>query len=484
MTAWSRASSAVVDAPLFRSLAGLGLVTVLSVAVAASVLDPRGFRIALAAGLAALTFGVGTWAPRDLLYGLFVWLAALGLTRRLVSELSPPGEADALLLVGPAALTVLFLVATHRGALRQSTSLSNCVLILTLLVVAGAANPLQGDLITGVAGLLFVLVPMLAFWVGRQLCDDATLASVLKLAGVLGIPAALYGLWQVFLGFPRWDATWIRESGYESLYVFAPGVEGTYRPFATFSAASEYAAFLGVAVLVWLVFGLTRRRFLISLPVVGLLAAAVLYASARGVLVGLVLALAIIAAARRRLPIAIALVVAAASLVVLPLAARAASAAFEPESGGALVAHQVAGFADPLDPESSTLPIHLSIVAEGLRTIVAEPLGLGVGAVNLAGVKFGGEARGTEVDVSNAAVALGIPGLVVYLVFVVIAFSRAYGLAVRRGDSLALASLAVLTVTLFQWLNGGHYAVTFLPWLILGWVDRSDSEHRRGDASR
>jgi hypothetical protein len=32
-----------------------------------------------------------------------------------------------------------------------------------------------------------------------------------------------------------------------------------------------------------------------------------------------------------------------------------------------------------------------------------------------------------------------------------------------------------LGVTLLQWLNGGHYGVAFLPWLVLGWVERSSS---------
>jgi hypothetical protein len=31
----------------------------------------------------------------------------------------------------------------------------------------------------------------------------------------------------------------------------------------------------------------------------------------------------------------------------------------------------------------------------------------------------------------------------------------------------------VLVITLLQWLNGGQYAVAFLVWLVLGWVDRA-----------
>jgi hypothetical protein len=435
-----------------RLLGGLAASAALSFSVAASLLHPSGFRVALAAALSLLVFAVGTWAPRHLLYALVVWLASLGLVRRLISEVSPPGEADALLLVGPVAIAVLLLVTAQEERARPRTSLATAVLVLTMLVV------------------------LLAFWVGRKLCDDATLTSVIKLTGVLAIPAAGYGLGQVFLGFPPWDETWIRERGYESLSVFAKDVEGqAYRPFASFSSASEYAAFLGVATVIWLGYRLMTRRTAVAAGVVGLIAAAILYASSRGVVLGIMTALGLMFAARRRLPLGVAFLAVAAFLVVPFGVSRVVAGTVDDTSGGTLVAHQLQGFSDPLDPEKSTLALHLSIITEGVRSITAEPLGLGVGAVTLAGSKFGESARGTEADLSNVAVALGIPGLVAYLVFVVVAFTRTYRLAAARQEPLALVALGILTVTLLQLLNGAHYGAAFLPWLVLGWVERRSS---------
>ncbi len=459
-----------------RLLGGLAASVALAFSVAASLLHPIGFRVALAAGLSVLVLGIGTRAPRHLLYALVVWLASLGLVRRLVYEVSPPGEADALLLVGPVAIAVLLLVTGQREELRRRTSLATSVLVLTVLVIAGALNPLQGGLLTGIAGLLFVLVPMLAFWVGLKLCDDATLTSVVKLTGVLAIPAALYGLAQVFVGFPPWDATWIRERGYESLAVFAADVEGqAYRPFASFSAASEFSAFLGVATVIWLGYRLMTRRAALAIGVLALLTVAILYVSARGVVLGVMTALGLMFAARRRLPLGAAFLVVVVFLAVPFTVGRVVAGSVGGGGGGVLVAHQLQGFSDPLDPARSTIPIHLSIVGEGVRSVTAEPLGVGVGAVTLAGSKFGDYTRGTEADVSNVAVALGIPGLLAYLVFVFIAFSRTYRVASARQDSLALIALGILTVTLLQWLNGGHYGVAFLPWLVLGWVERTSA---------
>jgi hypothetical protein len=460
----------------FRLLGGLAASVMLSFSVAVLVLHPIGFRVALAAGVSALVLAIGLCAPRHLLYALVVWLASLGLVRRLVSEISPPGEADALLLVGPVAIAVLLLVAAERDGPPRRTSLATAVLILTGLVVAGALNPLQGELLTGIAGLLFVLVPMLAFWVGRKLCDNQTLTSVVKLTGVVAIPAALYGLAQVFVGFPPWDATWIRERGYESLAVFAADVEGqAYRPFASFSAASEFSAFLGVATVIWLGYRLMTQRAAVVVGVLALLAVTIVYVSARGVVLGVMTAVGLMFAAKRRLPLGAAFLVVVLFLAVPFTVGRVISGAVGGEGAGILVAHQLQGFSDPLDPETSTIPVHLAIIGEGIRSVAAEPLGVGVGAVTLAGGKFGDYARGTEADVSNVAVALGIPGLLAYLVFVVIAFARTYRVAASRQEPLALVALGILTVTLLQWLNGGHYGVAFLPWLVLGWVERTSA---------
>jgi hypothetical protein len=217
------------------------------------------------------------------------------------------------------------------------------------------------------------------------------------------------------------------------------------------------------------------RRIALVIAVVGLIGTAIVYASSRGVVIGIVTALGLMFAARRRLPLPVAFFVVIAFLVVPFVASRAVAGGVGDSSGGVLVAHQLQGFSDPLDPERSTLSLHLSIVGEGVRSVVSEPLGLGVGAVTLAGSKFGEGVRGTEADLSNVAVALGIPGLVTYLVFVVVAFSRTYRLAAMRQDPLALVGLGILTVTLLQWLNGGHYGVAFLPWLVLGWVERTSS---------
>jgi hypothetical protein len=129
-----------------------------------------------------------------------------------------------------------------------------------------------------------------------------------------------------------------------------------------------------------------------------------------------------------------------------------------------------------LNPNASTLRVHVDLVKDGLVSAYHEPLGLGVASVSLAGQRFASRVRVTEADPSNVAVALGIIGLVLYLVIVVEGFRRAFRVASRRRDPISLAAIGIMAVTFLAWLNGGEYAVAWLPWLALGWIDRRSAE--------
>jgi hypothetical protein len=433
--------------------------------------DPRGLRALLAGALVVVFAGLGFLAPRRLLYAVVVWLIVLGFVRRFVTEWSASGPADLLLLVGPAAVMVLFLVAARSGAFQKRTTLANAVLALSLLVLLGAINPLQGSLTAGLAGLLFILVPTLGFWIGRVLCDDTTVKRVLVIAAFFSIAEAAYGLAQTFGGFPSWDSAWIanHQDQYAALYV------GDFiRPFGSFSSFAEYSYFLGIGLIVWVGVAAKRRLFLLAAPAALLLAVAIFYASTRTTVVALVAGLGLAMAARRRFPFSAAVVLTAALLLLVPFVA----AYFEhARSGGGvaetLASHQVGGLANPLDQQQSTLRGHLVLLKVGVLSATHNPLGNGIGGVTIAGARFGGVEQSTESDPSNVAVALGVPGLLAYAVLLATGFRYAYRVAVERGDALAFIALAISALLVLQWLNGGQYSVALILWLVLGWVDRT-----------
>ena len=443
------------------------------------IADPVGLRLALGGAAIAVVGAVGFRSPRSLLYGLILWLPALGLIRRLALQVQPAPRHDPLLLVAPLALIVLFLVSVRGSPFPKRTAVAKGMLALGVFVLCGAVNPLQGSPLAGVGGLLFVGVPLLAFWIGKRFCDDAMFARLLKVTAIAGVAAAAYGLFQTLHGFPSWDRHWIAVSGYGAL-----NVGGTVRAFGSLTSGSEYALLVSVAFVIVAVFWLRRSGWaLIALAALG---TAIVLESSRGAVVMSLLALAVVASARVGLSMRSAALVGGVALFALSFAASHLLGATSASAGtSGLVSHQVRGLANPLDAKSSTLPVHLKLVEQGIKTAITEPVGLGIGAVTIASDKFGGRSAGTEADPSNAAVALGLPGLIAYLVVFVAGMRAAFDVARRRRDSLSLIALGILVVTLLQWLNGGNYAVALLPWLALGWLDRQlDRSHPDSDLER
>ncbi|MGH9169498.1 MAG: hypothetical protein ACRD0Z_01260 [Acidimicrobiales bacterium] len=452
--------------PVAAALAAAGL--------GVAVVEPSLVRVVLLVSLLVTASGLALWSPTALLYSLSGWLVVLGLVRRLVdttANATSGGLGDPLLLVEPGAMVLLTAVALQKGAFQGRTRLANAVLLLNVLALVEVANPLQGSPLVGAAGLLFLLVPMLAFWVGRSLVNDRVLRNLLVLIAVLAVPAVVYGLFQQLAGMPSWDQAWITAYGYTALTV-----GGTVRSFGPFTSAAEYATFIAIA-LVTCAAGLARPRFaLLCLITGGLLGFGLFYESSRGIVVLAVLALAVMWAARSNLRPGLALLAGVAGVALLFLVAHSAASAPVPaqaSAGSALAQHQIQGLANPLNTQDSTLLPHVGEMLRGLRDTITEPFGQGSGSISLAAASFGGRSQGTELDPSNFGVALGLPGLLAYLVVVAVGMTAAYRLAATRRQWWTAAALGLLVVTFFQWSNGGQYAVAWLPWLVLGWVDRS-----------
>jgi hypothetical protein len=448
---------------------GLAGATLFGVLLASSV----SLHILLALAVLPLVLAVVWRSPRTTIIGLAFWLVALGMVRRLIGSGSSTSLGDPLLLVGPGVLVLLFMVACGRGSLRSRTPLANLVALLSLLALVEAANPLQGGLTVGVGGLLFILVPMLAFWSGRALLDDASLRRLFGLLAVLSVLAAFYGLVQQFVGFPSWDARWISSSGYSAL-----NVGGVIRAFASFSSSQEYAEFLGIGLVVLVAnLGGARRAFLpLQLSAIALVGTALVLESSRTPVVLTVVALGAMAAARVGLRPGAALLVGLSAVAALSVAlghvsvSTPTSATAGANPTGVLLQHEISGLANPTG-DDSTLSGHLSETFSGIVSAFSLPIGHGTGSVTLAAGRLGGSNVGTEGDLGNAGKALGLPGLLLYLLTFVGGLVGTYRLAARRRDRLALATLGLLIVMSLQWINGDLYSVAWLVWLGLGWAD-------------
>jgi hypothetical protein len=427
-----------------------------------------GIRLTLALSVALLLITISLSQPALGIAATLVYLVSLAAFRRLL--IAPAGwiSADPLLLVGPLVALVLivklFVLERRRWA---PDLISKLVLVVLLLTCVEVVNPAGGGVVAGLAGLLFMALPMLWFFVGREVLTNRALERLLALVVVLATVVACYGLWQTQVSEPPWDSEWLNVTGgYGSL-----NVGNELRAFGTFSSSSEYALFLGAALAVAFAFAL-RGRLIAAVPI-PLLAVALFLSSARGALVTAALAVVVLVGLRTgRALTAAAVTLSAIGLALLAL--HFVSPTLSRESGGssALVSHEIGGITEPLNPNSSTLLVHVQLVVQGVESSLTHPLGQGTAVTNnAAGVNpnsANSETQATEVDISNAFVALGVAGVLYLLLVLVILGSAAR--SYLRGRTELYPVIALLVVGLGQWLIGGDYALSPLAWLLIGAV--------------
>lgn len=393
------------------------------------------------------------------------YLAIMGDVRRALIPLLGWSGKDPLLLVGPVVVVVLLVGPLARGRLQLDTQLSRWVAGLMVIMVLQMFNPKQGGLAVGVAGALFYVVPLLWFWVGRAYGSAELLkVKLYRVTVPIAVAGCLLGLYQAFVGLLPYQQAWVDVAGYRAL-----NVGGYTRAFSFFTSAAEYTHYMGVAfVVIWAGF-LSRYRpsYAILLPLLG---GGILLAGTRTVVILTLLSCTVLWAIQGRsisawLPrLAVGAVIGATGLLgVLPFLSGGDG------SAGAAIDHQVAGFTDV---ENSTLSTHTGLFVGGILRGFRAPLGHGLGATTNAASQFGGEALGTERDLSNMFVSLGVIGGLVYAVLIGLVLWRT---ALLWRDTRGVASLAlmgILVVELGLWLYGSHYAITALIWFCIGSMDR------------
>ena len=275
--------------PPTRMLASVAALPLLLASAAAAgviaVSHPEWYRGTLAIALTVNLIIVAMKWPRAAAVATLLLLPFLALVRRLLIADAGFVSNDPLLLVGPVvALFVLYRIYVVEGR-RSDDRLFKLVAALLVVAVVQVFNPLAlGGLLAAAGGLLFVGVPLLWFFVGRELGDRVSVTMLLYGTIVVGCIVAVYGLLQTQYGtITSWDQAWVDINGYSALQVSDSETGSVLRPFSTFSSNQEYAAFLSIAF-TFVVALLLRRRPLVvlALPLLGL---ALFLAGGRGSLV-------------------------------------------------------------------------------------------------------------------------------------------------------------------------------------------------------
>jgi hypothetical protein len=451
-----------------RGVAVLGLVAA-GIAGYAAITRPDLYRFLLAFAIGGNLLLISVKWPRAAVLLTVLYLPFMALIRRLLIDMSGWSSYDPLLIVAPVVAIVLCYRLFVRGSASFATDLlSKLVAGLLALLILQAFNPLGNGVAAGLAGLLFMALPLLWFFIGRELLDRASATAVAASAVVVALLVGIYGYAQTEIEQPSWDKKWVDVAGYAALHV-----GDKVRAFGTLASSAEYSIYLAVGIAIAFAFVLHGR--LVAWFAVAALMVPLALASARGAMLFTLVAMVAAAAFRtRRAGTALAtFIVGLALLLGVLFAAGPGLESAAKSSGNDLLIHQAEGLAHPFDRDKSTLPTHWDLVVGGFEDGFTHPLGKGTGATNIASSKFGGdEGTNSEIDITNTFVALGLLGGLIYLGVILLSFRAILRNYFRTGDVLRLAVATLLVATVGQWLQGGHYAVAPLTWLLLGWASR------------
>jgi len=193
------------------------------------------------------------------LFAMMMFEPLRGFLRRAQYLFLPYNSSDPIHVVSPLVTILAFgmLLQRHKLRIFRASPLAWLVSILCVIYVLEIFNPLQGGLVVGLSGTLFVLIPVAWFYFGQSMKPEF-LETAFRLLVVLGILTSLYGVYQLAYGFPSFELYWIENTEFYS----SISVGGVKRALATFSSAEEWGRYLECGALVALAFGASARNLL------------------------------------------------------------------------------------------------------------------------------------------------------------------------------------------------------------------------------
>jgi hypothetical protein len=315
------------------------------------------------------------------------------------------------------------------------------------------------------------LIPVAAYFLGRLLVLTPLSWRRLSLALVgVAVGLTVWGLIDVYLvplqwwrdsGVPGWfgDQLGLDYKGISGLpenWIFNTGdennpirrlVSGFLSPLAT--------SYVLVIVLLYLV---ARRRTWWTVTAGAIAYAGLLWTHTRAAYLALALGLVVLAAAQRRwLPVALAvasLVIGVGFVKAFPHIGPSTSYTQSELDYLRGKGQQNPGVSDdPLSAGDASTSSHLRNLRDGIRTVIHQPLGFGLGNAGVSASRTGVDLKAGESTYTELGVEIGVAGLAVFLAWMVAVLLALW----RRSAWLSAAWVAMLAIGVQTDVIGVHW---------------------------
>ena len=478
----SLASAATAPSPLRRSLSLAAWITGGAFLIFSLLLILEQGRVALAAAFLFVFIAMARVNIQAAVLAVMVYVTFVGDLRRMLIPFFTWTGRDPLLLVGGVFAILVVAGALAARQVKFDTPLAKMMAALTGIMVLQIFNPGQGGLVVGVAGIMFVIVPILWFWVGRTYATERMVHLLFyRVIVPLALVGAALGVYQFFYGYLPYQKLWLADNWYAGL-----GSPDKPAAISLFASNTEYGNYTVIgAALLWAAFVSKQRTAILLVPV---LIATMLVTGSRGPVAKLFLAIAVIWAVQGRdvrtwtIRGGLALVVGLMGLGYSITTAASMTGDEDIQKNLARQAEEFTAQGRAEDDGYSSSGNHLSMMLGAYTWTLSNPLGMGLGATSQAAGKFGGNSHTSETDLGDSFISTGIVGGALYhvIVAVILMCLVRYWLLTRR--PVALALIGVLCVTFLQWQGGGQYAVSTIVWFCIGALDRLYTDARRASA--
>ena len=378
------------------------------------------------------------------MFAIMLFEPLRGFLRRAQYLFLPYSQTDPIHIVTPLIIAMGFAMLLQRRKLRifRATPLAGLVSILGLIYFLEIFNPLQGSLSVGLSGALFVLVPVAWFYFGQAM-KPAFMETALRLMVVMGILTSLYGLYQLWFGFPSFEQYWIDNTEfYNSI-----AVGNVKRALATYSSAEEWGRYIEIGAIIAFGFGACARDFLrravwfasgAALTLMLLLTGqrTSIFGLIFGVFVLLMLGAKTWQSAVGRLLLAAAPVVIIAAFVQAPTNDDMLSHDSD-DKVGAVLSHTARGTLAPAHEDSVQERIkNWTFLATEL--VPYRPLGVGIGGTSVGAWRFSSDLDLPPIDsyFISTVITCGLPAALLFI-WILLRATRMSWRSFRRADALS-----------------------------------------------